>query len=41
LTPPSSSPQREAVMPHALGIDFGSVAVKLALVDADGKLLGV
>ena len=28
-------------MPHALGIDIGSVAVKLALVGADGKLLGV
>jgi len=28
-------------MSHALGIDIGSVAVKLALVDADGKLLGV
>ena len=28
-------------MPHALGIDIGSVAVKLALVGSDGKLLGV
>ncbi|MGA2253980.1 MAG: acyl-CoA dehydratase activase [Thermoguttaceae bacterium] len=28
-------------MPHALGIDIGSVAVKLALVGPDGKLLGV
>ena len=28
-------------MPHALGIDIGSVAVKLALVDPEGKLLGV
>lgn len=31
----------EAVMPHALGIDIGSVAVKLALVGSDAKLLGV
>ena len=28
-------------MPHALGIDIGSVAVKLALVDPGGNLLGV
>jgi predicted CoA-substrate-specific enzyme activase len=28
-------------MPHALGIDIGSVAVKVALVGSDGKLLGV
>jgi len=28
-------------MPSALGIDIGSVAVKLALVSSDGKLLGV
>ena len=28
-------------MPHALGIDIGSVAVKLAIVGADGELLGV
>jgi predicted NBD/HSP70 family sugar kinase len=28
-------------MPHALGIDIGSVAIKLALVGSDGELLGV
>jgi predicted CoA-substrate-specific enzyme activase len=28
-------------MPHAIGIDIGSVAIKLALVGSDGKLLGV
>ena len=28
-------------MPHALGIDIGSVAVKLALVGAKGEVLGV
>ncbi len=28
-------------MPHALGIDIGSVAVKLALVGPEGRLLGV
>lgn len=28
-------------MVHALGIDIGSVAVKLAHVDSDGKLLGI
>ncbi|MBM4088915.1 MAG: hypothetical protein FJ276_05705 [Planctomycetes bacterium] len=28
-------------MPHALGIDIGSVAVKLALVGPEGELLGV
>ena len=28
-------------MPHALGIDIGSVTVKLALVGSDGRLLGV
>ena len=28
-------------MPHALGIDIGSVAVKLALVGSTGELLGV
>ena len=31
----------EAVMFHALGIDIGSVAIKLALVGSDGALIGV
>ena len=28
-------------MPHALGIDVGSVAVKVALIGADGRVRGI
>lgn len=39
--PPSVLPPGEMVMAHALGIDIGSVAVKLALVGEDGNPIGV